>query len=64
MFINKDNLYHESFVVLKNLLNNELIKLEGPVITKILDNSYDVVTSYHYLDLKRHKSNKRGKKKL
>ena len=63
IFIDKDSLYHESFVVLKNLTNNELIKLEGPVVTKILDNSYDVVTSYHYLELKRHKNTKKGKRK-
>ena len=62
IFTDKDNLYHESFVVLKNLLNNELIKVEGPVITKILENSYDVVTSYHYIDLKKPKSIKKGKK--
>ena len=52
IFVDKDNLYHESFVILKNLLNNELIKIEGPVVTKIIDNSYDIVTSYHYLDYK------------
>ena len=63
IFSDKDNLYHESFVVLKNLLNNELIKIEGPVVTKILDNSYDIVTSYHYIELKRnhHKKGKRRK---
>ena len=60
IFIDKDSLYHESFVVLKNLLNNELVKIEGPVVTKILVNSYDVVTSYHYLELKK---SKKGKKK-
>ena len=59
IFIDKDNLYHESFVILKNLLNNELIKIEGPVITKIMDNSFDIVTSYHYLDNKKSKSKKK-----
>lgn len=59
IFVDKDNLYHESFVILKNLLNNDLIKIEGPVITKVLDNSYDIVTSYHYLE---HRSNKIKKK--
>ena len=53
IFVDKDNLYHETFVVLKNLLNNELIKIEGPVVTKILDNSYDIVTSYYYIDFKK-----------
>ena len=62
MFVDKDNIYHESFVILKNLLNNELIKLNGPVITKILDNSYDIVTTYHYLDNKRNKTKKKGRK--
>ena len=57
MFADKENIYHESFVVLKNLLNNELIKVEGPVITKIIENSYDVVTSYYYLDLKQTNNN-------
>lgn len=50
IFVDKDNLYHESFVILKNLLNNELIRLNGPVITKVLDNSIDIVTSYHYFE--------------
>ena len=58
IFVDKDNLYHESFVVLKNLLNNELIKLDGPVITKVLENSIDIVTSYHYLSKKKKKSKK------
>ena len=64
IFTDKDNLYHESFVVLKNLLNNELIKIDGPVITKIIDNSYDIVTTYHYIDMKKNKIGKRGKKKI
>lgn len=59
IFVDKDNLYHESFVILKNLLNNELIKIEGPVITKILDNSFDIVTSYFYLEVFKHKKKKR-----
>ena len=63
IFVDKDNLYHESFVILKNLLNNELIKIEGPVITKIMDNSYDIVTSYHYLDYKQKKIRKKGRHK-
>ena len=63
IFTNKDNLYHESFVVLKNLTNNELIKIEGPVITKILENSYDVVISYYYIDGKKGKTSRKGKKK-
>ena len=50
IFVDKDNLYHESFVILKNLLTNELIRLNGPVITKVLENSIDVVTSYHYFE--------------
>lgn len=50
IFVDKDNLYHESFVILKNLLNNELIRLNGPVITKVLDNSIDIVTSYHFIE--------------
>ena len=50
IFADKDNLYHESFVVLKNLLDNELIRIEGPVITKVMENSIDIVTSYHYLN--------------
>ena len=62
IFVDKDNLYHESFVILKNLLNNELIKIEGPVITKIMDNSFDIVTSYHYLDNKKIKG--KNKKKV
>lgn len=61
IFVDKDNLYHESFVILKNLLNNELIKLNGPVVTKILDNSYDIVTSYHYLETRRNRSRKKSK---
>ena len=63
VFVDKDNLYHESFIVLKNLLNNELIKIEGPVVTKVLDNSYDIVTSYHYLEHKNAKI-KKSKRKL
>lgn len=63
VFVDKDTFYHESFVVLKNLLNNELIKIEGPVVTKILDNSFDIVTSYFYIELKRNpkKSKRRSK---
>ena len=57
IFVDKDNLYHESFVILKNLLNNELIRLSGPVITKVIDNSIDIVTSYHYLE--RNKPNRK-----
>ena len=64
IFVDKDKLYHESFVILKNLLNNDLIKLEGPVVTKILDNSYDIVTSYHYfVDSKQKRVRKKGKKR-
>ena len=63
IFVDKDNLYHESFVILKNLLNNELIKVEGPVVTKILDNSFDIVTTYHYLDYKQKRVKKKGRKK-
>ena len=63
VFVDKDKLYHESFIVLKNLLNNELIKIEGPVVTKVLDNSYDIVTSYHYLEHKNGKI-KKSKRKL
>jgi hypothetical protein len=63
VFVDKDSLYHESFIVLKNLLNNELIKIEGPVVTKVLDNSYDIVTSYHYLEHKNAKI-KKSKRKL
>ena len=61
IFVDKDNLYHESFVILKNLLNNELVKIEGPVITKIMDNSFDIVTSYHYLDNKKSKGKSKRK---
>jgi hypothetical protein len=63
IFVDKDNLYHESFVILKNLLNNELVKIEGPVVTKIIDNSYDIVTSYHYFDYKKKKTRKKGSSK-
>lgn len=59
IFVDKDNLYHESFVILKNLLNNELIRLNGPVITKVLDNSIDVVTSYHYFEYVKSNNKKR-----
>lgn len=62
VFVDKDNLYHESFVVLKNLLNNELIKIQGPVVTKIMDNSYDIVSQYYYIELLKNakKRKKRG----
>ena len=60
IFVDRDSFFHESFVVLKNLLNNELIKIEGPIVTKILDNSFDIVTSYFYIELNR-KINKRKK---
>ena len=53
IFVDKDNLYHESFIILKNLFNNELITLNGPVITKVLDNSIDIVTSYHFFEYKK-----------
>lgn len=55
IFADKENIYHESFVILKNLFNNELVRVEGPVVTKVLDNSLDIVTSYHYIDKKNKK---------
>ena len=61
MFIDKESIFHESFVVLKDLLTNELIKLEGPVVTKTVDNSIDVVTQYFYFDKSK---NKRKRKKV
>lgn len=62
IFVDKDNFYHESFIILKNLTTNELVKINGPIVTKVLDNSYDIVTSYFYIELKRN-SGKRKKKK-
>lgn len=60
--VDKDNFYHESFVILKNLTNHELIKLNGPIVTKVLDNSYDIVTSYYYLEMKRNFPKRKKKK--
>ena len=61
MFIDKESIFHESFVVLKDLLTNELIKIEGPIVTKTVDNSIDVVTQYFYFDKSK---NKRKRKKV
>lgn len=49
MYKDKGNIYHESFVVLRSLLDNSLLRLEGPVITKIMDNSIDIVIAYYQL---------------
>ncbi len=49
IYKDKNNIYHESFVVLKSLLDNRLIYLEGPIITKVMDNSIDIVTCYYKL---------------
>ena len=49
IYKNKSNIYHESFVVLKSLLDNELLYLEGPIITKVMENSIDIVTCYYRL---------------
>ena len=61
MFIDKDSIYHESFVVLKDLLNNDLIKLEGPIVTKMVDNSIDIVIQYFYFDKTKKKSTRKKK---
>ena len=49
IYKDKNNIYHESFVVLKSLLDNKLIYLEGPIITRVMENSIDIVNCYYKL---------------
>lgn len=58
IFKSKGNVFHESFVILKDLLTNELIYLVGPIVTKILDNSIDIVTTYYQLGGLKHDKRK------
>lgn len=49
MFKRNHNIYHGNYVVLKNLTTSELEYFSGPIVTKIMENSLDIVTTYYYL---------------
>lgn len=46
-----DNIYCSDFVVLEKNIDKEFVFLQGPVVIKTKENSFDEVNAYYYLNL-------------